>query len=315
MKALICGISGQDGSYLANFLLSKTYQVWGTSRNCENTKFENLTYLGIKEKVKLISMVSNDFGSVFNALKNIAPDEIYFLSGQSSVGLSFDQPSETIQSFTLGILNVLEAIRVLQIPVKLYHASSSECFGDIGLSAADENTRFHPLSPYAIAKASAHWLVVNYRNAYGIYCCNGILFNHESPFRPIRFVTKKIRSSANRIARGSSEKLNLERVDIARDWGWAPEYVEAMWIMLQQSKPDDFVIATGITRPLKDFISIAFSYFGLNWQEHIIVNPSLSRPSDLIWSQANPDKARIILQWESTVDLETTIKNMCDAEK
>ena len=299
-KALICGISGQDGAFLARLLLSKGYEVWGTSRDAQASTFSNLRFLGIQEQVALLSMASNDFRSVLATLKRSAPDEVYFLSGQSSVGLSFEQPVETLESITIGTLNLLEAIRFLDTPIRLYHASSSECFGDVGIAASDENTPFHPRSPYAVAKASAHWLVANYREAYGLFACNGILFNHESPLRPARFVTRKIISTACRIAKGSNEKLELGLLNIVRDWGWAPEYVEAMWRMLQQNKADDFVIATGESNSLEEFVKCAFGSLGLNWHDHVIVNSALYRPTDVYWSQGNPAKANRLLEWQSS---------------
>jgi len=191
-RALICGVSGQDGTYLAQLLLDKGYEVWGTSRDAQVAGFGNLASIGIKSRVKLLSMAPNDFRSVLTALTRSEPDEIYYLAGQSSVGLSFEQPAETLESITLGTLNMLEAIRFINKPIKFYHASSSECFGDHGHQVASEETPFRPRSPYGVAKSSAHWLVVNYREAYGLYACNGILFNHESPLRPERFVTKKL---------------------------------------------------------------------------------------------------------------------------
>ena len=314
MRALICGISGQDGAYLAQFLLSKGYEVWGTSRDAQAALFGNLEALNIRGKINLVSMSQSDFRSVFSALEVSEPDEVYFLAGQSSVGLSFELPVETLESITIGTLNILEAIRLRRRPVKLYHASSSECFGDVGNVAADEQTPFHPTSPYAVSKASAHWLVNNYRNAYGLYASNGILFNHESPFRPARFVTRKIVETAARIARGSTEKLTLGRLDIVRDWGWAPEYVEAMWLILQQSKPEDFVIATGKANRLQDFVDDAFAFFDLDWQEHTLSSPTLFRPSDLSWSQGNPTKSHRILGWEHQSEMHSVVRMLCDTE-
>ncbi len=235
--ALICGISGQDGSFLARFLLEKGYKVWGTSRDAQGSNFPNLIRLGVKERINYLSLVPEDFRSVLVCLRKSNPDEVYYLAGQSSVGLSFEQPAETIQSIALGMLNVLEACKMMDKEIRIYHAGSSECFGDTFGKPASESTPFHPVSPYAVAKASAFWLVDNYRNAYNLFACTGILFNHESHLRPIRFVTQKIISSAKRIAAGSDEKLTLGRLDISRDWGWAPEYVEAMWLMLQQPTP------------------------------------------------------------------------------
>jgi GDPmannose 4,6-dehydratase len=295
--ALICGISGQDGSYLAQFLLRKGYTVWGTSRDAQGSSFGNLKTLGIFGELKLISMVPEDFRSVFIALKQSAPDEVYYLAGQSSVGLSFDQPAETIQSVVIGTLNMLEAIRMAEHEIRLYHAGSSECFGDTQGHPANEQTPFQPRSPYAVAKASAYWLVDNYREAYNLYACTGILFNHESPLRPARFVTQKIISTAKRIAAGSGEKLTLGRMDISRDWGWASEYVDAMWRMLQLDRPEDFVIATGETFMLEDFVAHAFKLLGLNWQDYVIQDKSLYRPTDILLSSADSSKAKNKLAW------------------
>lgn len=314
MKALICGVGGQDGAYLARLLLGKGYEVWGTSRDAQAATFNNLRLLGVREQVTVFSMASNDFRSVLATLKASDPDEVYFLSGQSSVGLSFDQPVETLESITLGTLNLLEAIRFLEKPIKLYHASSSECFGDVGMVSANENTPFRPRSPYAVAKASAHWLVANYREAYGLFACNGMLFNHESPLRPPRFVTRKIISAACRIANGSKEKLELGRLDIARDWGWAPEYVDAMWRMLQQDKPDDFIIATGEANSLEEFVKCTFGSLGLDWHDHVVSNSTFFRPSDLSWSQGNADKAKNQLGWVASSRMEDVISNMIKAE-
>lgn len=314
MRALVCGVSGQDGAYLARLLLSKGYEVWGTSRDAQVATFNNLVWLAIKDRVTLVSMASNDFRSVLTTLKRSDPDEVYFLSGQSSVGLSFEQPVETLESITLGTLNLLEAVRFLDKPIKIYHASSSECFGDVGMVPANENMPFHPRSPYGVAKASAHWLVANYREAYGLFASNGILFNHESPLRPPRFVTRKIISAACRIAKGSKEKLELGRLDIVRDWGWAPEYVEAMWRMLQQENPDDFIIATGEANSLEDFVTCAFDYFGLDWHDHVVSNRALFRPTDLSWSQGCSDKAEGLLGWKPSSRMRDVIRMMAEEE-
>lgn len=314
MKALICGVGGQDGAYLAKLLLSKGYEVLGTSRDAQVATFNNLKLLGIKNQVTLLSMASNDFRSVLTTLKRSTPDEVYFLSGQSSVGLSFEQPVETLESISLGTLNLLEAVRFLDKPIKIYHASSSECFGDVGMIAANEEIPFHPRSPYGVAKASAHWLIANYREAYGLFACNGILFNHESPLRPPRFVTRKIISAACRIAKGSNEKLELGRLDIVRDWGWADEYVDAMWKMLQQNNAEDFVIATGEANSLEQFVSIAFGYLGLNWHEHVVSNRAIFRPTDLYWSQGCADKAERLLGWRPTSKMKDVIRMMIDEE-
>lgn len=315
-NALICGVSGQDGAYLAKLLLAKGYRVWGTSRDAQMSSFSNLERLGIRDRVKVLSMAQSDFRSVLNTLSRAEPDEIYFLSGQSSVGLSFDQPAESIESIAFGTLNLLEAVRFLGRPVRLYHASSSECFGDVAQGEmADERTPFRPRSPYGVAKASAHWLIANYREAYGLYCCNGILFNHESPLRPARFVTRKIVSAACRIAAGADERLSLGRLDIIRDWGWSPDFVEAMWRMLQQETPDDYVIATGESCTLELFVATAFAQVGLDWQSHVDIDTTLFRPSEIAYSAGNPDKAFNQLGWRATVNFPSLIANLVRAEQ
>lgn len=309
-KALICGVSGQDGTYLAKLLLEKGYEVFGGSRDAQMSSFGNLVKIGIKDDIKLVSINIHDFRSVLQTIIKIKPDEIYNLAGQSSVGLSFDQPVETLESIAVGTLNLLEAIRFSQLPIRFYNAGSSECFGDAGNLAADENTPFRPRSPYAVAKATAFWEVANYREAYSLYACTGILFNHESPLRPERFVTQKIISTIKRISNGSNEKLYLGNIDIARDWGWAPDYVEAMWLMLQQNDPDDFVIATGETNKLKDFIRIAFELVNLNWEEYVVSDKSLLRPTDLAIGKANPNKALIKLGWKATKNINEVVQGM-----
>jgi GDPmannose 4,6-dehydratase len=315
MKALICGVGGQDGAYLADLLLNKGYEVWGTSRDAQISEFRNLAALGLSQKVTLCSMAPNDFRSVLNVLAKCKPDEVYFLAGQSSVGLSFEQPVETLESITVGTLNMLEAVRFVSAGIKLYHASSSECFGDVGNLAANESTSFAPRSPYAVAKASAHWMITNYREAYGLFACNGILFNHESPLRPARFVTRKIVDAAVRIAMGSKEQLTLGRLDIARDWGWAPDYVDAMWLMLQQGQPQDYVIATGVTTSLQDFVSAAFARVGLNWRDHVVTDPRLYRPSDISWSQGDASRAKKELGWQANVTMPALVGRLVDAAR
>jgi GDPmannose 4,6-dehydratase len=314
MRALICGIGGQDGSYLAQLLLGKGYEVWGTSRDAQQASFANLEKLGVRRSVKLRSMAPNDFRSVVSVLYDCEPDELYFLASQSSVGLSFEQPAETLESISVGTLNMLESIRMLKRPIRLYHASSSECFGTAGAEPATEHTPFAPRSPYAVAKASAHWLVANYREAYSLYAANGILFNHESPLRPPRFVTRKIVAAAARIARGADERLSLGRLDIIRDWGWAPEYVEAMWAMLQQPAPRDFVIATGESYSLEQFVAGAFDAVGLDWRRHVDSDPALFRPTDLPVSRANPAEAARILGWRAKFRTPEVVRAMIAAE-
>lgn len=312
-KALITGITGQDGAYLARFLLDKGYEVFGTSRDAQVASLKNLELLDIGNKVRLESMALNDFRSVLQVLRKVDPDEIYNLAGQTSVGLSFDQPVETLESISIGSLNLLESIRFTGRPIRLYNAGSSECFGDTGNHSADENTPFRPRSPYAVAKAAAFWQVVNYRESYEIHTCSGILFNHESPLRPERFVTQKIIAAACRIANGSQEKLQLGDVSIHRDWGWAPEYVEVMWLLLQQDRPDDYVIATGETRSLTEFIDCAFSFVGLDWKEYVQTDPRLKRPSDIQMSRANPSKAMKNLGWYAQLKMQDVVRAMIAA--
>jgi GDPmannose 4,6-dehydratase len=313
-SALICGVTGQDGSYLAQLLLSKGYEVWGTSRDAQMANLGNLIALGINEQVQLLSMVPTDFRSVLNGLAKSEPEEIYFLSGQTSVGLSFDQPAETIESFSIGMLNLMEAVRFMGKSPRIYHASSSECFGDVGDSKANEDTPFRPRSPYGVAKASAHWLVTNYRESYDLFCCNGILFNHESPLRPKRFVTRKIVSAACRIKLGSDERLRLGRLDIRRDWGWAPDYVDAMWRMLQVESPTDFVIATGYSHTLQEFVQKVFGSLGLDWERHVDVDLSLFRPSDITHSLGDPSKAELKMGWKPTIIFPQIVNCLVEAE-
>lgn len=314
-RALICGISGQDGAYLAKLLLSKGYEVVGTSRDAAIGNFSSLVQLGIRPSVELLSMVLSDFRSTLQVLDRVRPEEIYNLAGQSSVGLSFEQPVETLESISVGSLNLLEAIRFLKLPVRLYNAGSGECFGNTDGAAADENTPFRPRSPYAVAKAAAFWEVANYREAYGLYASSGILFNHESPLRPERFVTRKIVAAACRIAAGSGETLRLGNLEVERDWGWAPDYVEAMWRILQQETPDDFVIATGETSSLREFVSAAFGAVGLDWQDHVVGDPSLLRPSDIMTVQANPNKARDVLGWQASFRMRDVVEMMVAEEQ
>ena len=311
--SLICGISGQDGAYLAQLLLNKGYTVYGTSRDAQMSSFKNLQTLGIKSQVYLESMAINDFRSVIQVIAKAQPDEIYNLAGQTSVGLSFEQPVETLESIAFGTLNILEAIRFIGKPIKFYNAASSEIFGDTNGEPADESTSFSPRSPYAVAKATAFWEIANYREAYGLFACSGILFNHDSPLRPERFVTQKIVASACRIAEGKQDQLCLGNVDIQRDWGWAPDYVEAMYLMLQQDQPNDYVIATGESHKLEEFIAVTFEVLGLDWREYVVVDEQLRRPTDISISRGQPRKARKVLGWEAKSKMIDIIKMMIQA--
>jgi GDPmannose 4,6-dehydratase len=312
--ALIFGISGQDGAYLAMLLLEHGYAVHGTSRDAEISSFSSLAALGIKDRIGLHSAVPTDFRSTFQVISRTTPDEIYNLSGQSSVGLSFQQPVETLESITVGTLNILECIRLLARPIKFYNAGSGECFGDTGGKPANECTPFHPRSPYAVAKSAAFWEVANYRDSYGLYACSGILFNHESPLRPRRFVTRKVIAAAVRIAHGSDEQLVLGDLAIRRDWVWAPEYVEAMWAMLQQERPEDLVIATGTADSLEEFVDTAFTTLGLNWRDHVRTDASLFRPSEIHCGFGDASKAATRLDWKARTLMPEVVRRMVEAE-
>ncbi len=312
--ALICGVSGQDGSYLARLLLGKGYTVYGASRDAQMSSFTNLRKLGIYGDVRLESITINDFRSVLNALRRVRPDEVYNLAGQSSVGLSFEQPVETLESISVGTLNLLEAIRFADQPIRFYNAGSGECFGDTP-KPANEDTAFRPRSPYAVAKAAAHWEVANYCEAYSLFACTGILFNHESPLRPERFVTRKIVAAACRIAAGSNERLSLGDLSIRRDWGWAPEYVEAMWLMLQQPTAQSYVIATGETHSLEEFVDAAFNAVGLDWRNHVDIDNRLFRPADISHSNADPSRAAEHLGWKARYRMGDVVTMMARAEQ
>ena len=314
-KALICGVSGQDGAYLSELLIKKGYEVYGTSRDAQVCGFNNLKTLGVFDKIEVCSMITTDFRSVLQVLSRVKPDEIYNLAGQSSVGFSFKQPFETMESFSLATLNILEVIRFLDYPVRFYNAGSSECFGDTAGIAADEDSAFRPRSPYAVAKSAAHWEVANYRESYGLFACTGILFNHESPLRPKRFVTRKIITTACEIANGIGDILELGNIDIRRDWGWAPEYVDAMWRMLQTEEPEDFVISTGESNSLKDFCSIAFSEFDLDWTQYVRVNKSFYRPSEIMFGGGDASHAEKKLGWRATMKMKDVVIKMVEDEK
>lgn len=312
-RALICGVGGQDGAYLAQFLLGKAYDVVGSSRDATSMSRRGLNSLGIDGQVQLVSMALNDFRSVLQTVTRVAPDEIYNLAGQTSVGLSFEQPVEAIESIAIGALNLLETIRFVDRPIRLYNAGSSECFGDTGNRPATESTPFLPRSPYAVAKVCAHNLIANYREAYRMHACTGILFNHESPLRPERFVTQKIVRAACRIANGSRESLLLGNLDVHRDWGWAPEYVEVMWTMLQQEQAQDFVIATGRSVSLEYFVARAFESVGLDWRRHVRLDSTLLRPSDIRYGSADPSRASHLLGWQAKRQVDDVIDAMCRA--
>jgi GDPmannose 4,6-dehydratase len=313
-RVLICGISGQDGTYLAKLLLERGWEVWGSSRDAEQTSFDNARRLGIHDSLKLISLHPRDMGSTIGLLQRIRPHHIYNLTGQSSVGLSFEQPVETIESIALGTLNLLEAVRLTDRDIRLYGAGSTECFGDTGDGVATEATRFNPRSPYAVAKASAFWSVANYREAYGLYACTGILSNHDSPLRPLRFVTRKIIHAVALIALGRAVELTLGNLEIERDWGWAPEYVEAISLMLEQPAPQDCIIATGHSHTLTEFVETAFNLIGRKWQDHVKRDNHLMRPTDIRRNKVDPSKAAADLQWKAKSNMKDVVRMMLEAD-
>ena len=312
-QALIFGITGQDGVYLAKLLLDKGYRVFGTSRDAVSSGLHNLEALNIKDRVTALSATPSDFRSVLDVITKAEPSEIYNLAGQSSVGLSFEQPVDTFNSIGLANLTLLEAIRFISKDIRYYNACSSECFGNTP-EPATEITPFRPRSPYAAAKAASFWQVANYREAYGLFACSGILFNHESPLRPERFVTQKIVRSACRIALGSNEKLELGKITIVRDWGWAPEYVEAMWKMLQHDTPDDYIVATGRSFSLKEFIAEVFSQLSLDAERYVSSVERFARPSDIDCSAGNPQKAKDVLGWQATLKTPDVARLLVQAE-
>jgi len=312
-KALIFGISGQDGSYLAQFLLNKGYVVWGTTRELQR-EHPNLVALGIVDRVTLVACILTDGTSVRQVLDDADPDEIYNLAGQTSVSYSFVQPLETLHSIAHGTLNLLECIRQRGLPCRLFHASSSESFGDHGRTLISETTAFRPKSPYGVAKASAHLQVVCYRESYGLFVSCGILFNHESPLRPKNFVTRKVIAAVGAIALGSSEKLHLGAIDVFRDWGWAPEYVEAMWLILQQPVADDFIIATGETNSLRNFVDTAFNTIGCRSADFLVQDGSLLRPNEIQYNHADTSKISRQLGWSARSKMSDVVRMMLEAE-
>jgi len=312
-RALIIGISGQDGAYLSKLLLSKGYEVHGTSRDANLNAFGRLRVLGTLEKAHLLSMNPCDFSSVVRVLARIQPDEVYNLAGQSSVALSFQQPVETIESITGGTLCLLEAIRSLASPIRMFNAGSVECFGDTG-EIATESSPLRPVSPYGVAKSSAYWEVASYRQSYGLFACTGILANHESPLRSERFVTQKIVAAACRIARGSKETLFVGNLEITRDWGWADEYVTAMWLMLQQQQPADCVLGTGVSYTLRDLVEHTFKLLGMDWRSHTQVRSEFTRPSDILRLRVDPSKARTEMGWQAQITMPSVIRRMVTEE-
>jgi GDPmannose 4,6-dehydratase len=311
-KALITGITGQDGSYLADFLLEKGYKVFGMVRRSSTESFERIEH--IKNDIELVMADLLDEPSIITIMQKIGPDEVYNLAAQSFVPTSWDQPVLTGEFTALGVTKVLEAIRFVDKSIRFYQASSSEMFGKVQESPQSENTPFYPRSPYGVAKVYGHWITINYRESYDMFACSGILFNHESPRRGREFVTRKVTYDVARIKHGLKDKIRLGNLDARRDWGFAGDYVRAMWLMLQNDKPDDFVIATGVAHSVRDLAERAFSKAGLNWKDHVEVDPALMRPADVDHLLGDSSKASSMLGWKPEVSFEEMIEMMVDSD-
>lgn len=327
--ALITGINGQDGAYLAALLLEKGYEVYGADRRRVDSFSWRLQELGINEKVKHVYMDLLEFNNIYNVIKKVQPNEIYNLAAQSFVAISFEQPLLTSDVDGMGVLRILEAIKAINPKIKYYQASTSEMFGKVQNMPQNETTPFHPRSPYGVAKLYAHWMTKNYRESYGIFACSGILFNHESPFRGIEFVTKKITNQVAKIKLGLAEKITLGNINAQRDWGYAKDYVKGMWKMLQHDSPDDYVLATGETNTIRRFVELAFDYIGIKikWEGKgvdekgydattgrllVDISPEFYRPCEVDLLIGNATKAQEILQWQPTTKLEKLVGLMVD---
>lgn len=312
--ALITGITGQDGAYLAQLLLGKGYRVFGLLARRSSPTVWRLQYLGILDQVELIDGDLTDLSSIMRALQIAKPDEVYNLGAQSFVATSWHQPLLTAQATGLGALHILEAIRLTNPAIRFYQASTSEMFGMVQEPVQSERTPFYPRSPYGVAKLFAHWSTVNYRESFQMFACSGILFNHESPLRGIEFVTRKVTDAVARIKLGIQSELRLGNIDARRDWGYAGDYVDAMWRMLQQDTADDFVVATGRTTTVRDMCRIAFAHVGLNYEEYVIIDKSFYRPAEVDVLLGNPAKARQVLGWEAKTPLEELMAMMVEAD-
>ena len=311
-KALITGITGQDGSYLAEFLLEKDYEVFGLTRRTSTPNYDRIK--NIVDKITLIPGDLMDQQSLTYAMREVAPDEIYNLAAQSFVPISWNQPVLTGEFTALGVTRALEAMRIICPKAKFYQASSSEMFGKVRQTPQTENTPFYPRSPYGVAKVYGHWITVNYRESYNLFAVSGILFNHESPRRGLEFVTRKISHAAARIKLGKQKKLKLGNLDSQRDWGYAPDYVRAMWLMLQQDKPRDFVVGTGETHNPKEFAEEAFKAIDLNWQDYVEIDKKFLRPAEIDCLKADPGKAKKNLNWEPSITFKQLVKIMVEAD-
>jgi GDPmannose 4,6-dehydratase len=311
-KALITGITGQDGSYLAELLLAKGYQVTGVVRRSSTDHYERIDHL--VDKVTLVDADLLDPSSLVAALEQSQADEVYNLAAQSYVPTSFRQPVLTAEFTAVSVARLLEAVRQVRPSARFYQASSSEMFGKVTETPQNENTRFHPRSPYGVAKVYGHWITVNYREAYGMHASSGILFNHESPRRGLQFVTRKISHAVARIRHGLQKQLALGNLDARRDWGYAGDFVEAMWLMLQQEQPGDFVIATGQTHSVREFCEIAFAHADLDWKQHVVTDPRHLRPAEVDLLQGDAGKAQRVLGWKPRMDFATLVRTMTDAD-
>ncbi|MCI0764725.1 GDP-mannose 4,6-dehydratase [Bacillus sp. TL12] len=309
-KALITGITGQDGSYLAELLISKGYQVYGLKRRTSTSNYSNISK--ILDKIELIPGDLSDLASLIHAVKIAEPDEVYNLAAQSFVGDSWTQSIYTSNVTALGVINMLEAVRLIKPDARFYQASSSEMFGKVTETPQTEQTPFYPRSPYGVAKVYGHWITVNYRESYNMFTCSGILFNHESPRRGLEFVTRKITDGVAKIKLGLQNELRLGNLDAKRDWGFAGDYVEAMWLMLQNENPDDYIVATGETRTVQEFVEIAFEYAGLNWKDYVVQDEKFMRPAEVDLLLGSPNKAKEQLNWKPKVSFKQLVTMMVD---
>ena len=310
--ALITGINGQDGSYLAEHLLDRGYRVYGLVRRTSIRNLERVSHL--LERIELLNGDLLDQNSLINAVAEAQPDEVFNLAAQSFVPASFSQPVLTGEFTALGVTRMLEAIRIVNAKIRFYQASSSEMFGKVQSVPQDEETKFHPRSPYGVAKLYGHWITVNFRESYGMYAVSGILFNHESPRRGTEFVTRKITLAAARIAAGKQKDLRLGNLEARRDWGFTGDFVEAMRLMLQQEEPKDFVIGTGVTHTVQDFVEAAFGHLGLDWRQYVVIDPKLVRPAEVDLLISNPRRAREELGWQPRVSFGELVRMMVDAD-
>lgn len=311
-RAFITGVTGQDGSYLAELLLEKGYKVYALRRRTSIPILDNIAH--IQDEIEFIEGDLLDLGSLIRAIQIAKPDEVYNLAAQSFVGSSWDQPILTGQVTALGVANMLEAVRIAKPDARFYQASSSEMFGKVKEVPQRETTPFHPRSPYGVAKVYGHWITVNYRESYGMFACSGILFNHESPRRGIEFVTRKVTDGVARIKLGLQNELRLGNLDARRDWGFAGDYVKAMWLMLQQDEPDDYVVATGETHSVQELVEIAFRHVGLDWRDHVVVDEKYVRPAEVDLLIGDASKAREKLGWRQEVSFEELVRMMVDSD-